>query len=190
MNEAKICTKCKKEFPLSEFYGTVDIRNGKEKIYSRCVKCTLEDRSEEYQKKFAKTGRKNKKSSETQPESPQDMHPYDALMELLPLKDDLTAMLAEFKSGTNKQDINIDSTLLTGKVVPKTFKMYENVIIQFTEFSKQHKQNKLQNTYKHGFLGIHRTAQITESLKTVSTIQALRFFYLCSDLGVDLFTER
>lgn len=43
-----------------------------------------------------------------------------------------------------KKEIKIDSSVLSGKVIPRTFKLYENTSENFTKFCNEHKKLKMQ----------------------------------------------
>lgn len=47
-------------------------------------------------------------------------------------------------SSTKKETLRIDSSVLQGDIIPRTFKLYKNTSKKFTEFCNEHRELKMQ----------------------------------------------
>ncbi|MDM0830968.1 hypothetical protein ACV3OB_16375 [Clostridium perfringens] len=52
--------------------------------------------------------------------------------------------ILELLSSTKKETLRIDSSVLQGDIIPRTFKLYKNTSKKFTEFCNEHRELKMQ----------------------------------------------
>lgn len=52
--------------------------------------------------------------------------------------------ILELLSSTKKETLRIDSSVLQGDIIPRTFKLYKNTSKKFTEFCNEHRELKIQ----------------------------------------------
>ncbi|MDM0633580.1 hypothetical protein QTH57_14590 [Clostridium perfringens] len=52
--------------------------------------------------------------------------------------------ILELLSSTKKETIKIDSSVLQGDIIPRTFKLYKNTSEKFTKFCNNHRELKMQ----------------------------------------------
>lgn len=52
--------------------------------------------------------------------------------------------ILELLSSTKKETLRIDSSVLQGDIIPRTFKLYKNTSEKFTKFCNNHRELKMQ----------------------------------------------
>lgn len=52
--------------------------------------------------------------------------------------------ILELLSSTERKSLKIDSSVLQGDIIPRTFKLYKNTSKKFTEFCNEHRELKMQ----------------------------------------------
>lgn len=52
--------------------------------------------------------------------------------------------ILELLSSTERKSLKIDSSLLQGDIIPRTFKLYKNTSEKFTQFCNEHRELKMQ----------------------------------------------
>lgn len=52
--------------------------------------------------------------------------------------------ILELLSSTKKETLRIDSSVLQGDIIPRTFKLYKNTSEKFTQFCNEHRELKMQ----------------------------------------------
>ncbi|EPB8155504.1 hypothetical protein ACRTAE_002945 [Clostridium perfringens] len=52
--------------------------------------------------------------------------------------------ILELLSNTKKETLRIDSSVLEGDIIPRTFKLYKNTSEKFTQFCNEHRELKMQ----------------------------------------------
>ncbi|MDM0804606.1 hypothetical protein QTI11_14695 [Clostridium perfringens] len=52
--------------------------------------------------------------------------------------------ILELLSSTKKETLRIDSSVLQGDIIPRTFKLYKNTSEKFTKFCNEHRELKMQ----------------------------------------------
>ncbi|NGT68469.1 hypothetical protein G6Z16_16635 [Clostridium perfringens] len=52
--------------------------------------------------------------------------------------------ILELLSSTKKETLRIDSSVLEGDIIPRTFKLYKNTSEKFTKFCNEHRELKMQ----------------------------------------------
>ena len=52
--------------------------------------------------------------------------------------------ILELLSSTERKSLKIDSSVLEGDIVPRTFKLYKNTSKKFTQFCNEHRELKMQ----------------------------------------------
>lgn len=52
--------------------------------------------------------------------------------------------ILELLSNTKKETLRIDSNLLEGDIIPRTFKLYKRTSLKFTKFCNEHRELKMQ----------------------------------------------
>ena len=52
--------------------------------------------------------------------------------------------ILELLSSTKKETLRIDSSVLEGDIIPRTFKLYKNTSEKFTQFCNEHRELKMQ----------------------------------------------
>lgn len=52
--------------------------------------------------------------------------------------------ILELLSSTEKKSLKIDSSVLEGDIIPRTFKLYKNTSEKFTQFCNEHRELKMQ----------------------------------------------
>lgn len=52
--------------------------------------------------------------------------------------------ILELLSSTKKETLKIDSSVLQGDIIPRTFKLYKNTSEKFTKFCNNHRELKMQ----------------------------------------------
>ncbi|UBL09385.1 hypothetical protein [Clostridium perfringens] len=52
--------------------------------------------------------------------------------------------ILELLSSTKKETLKIDSSVLQGDIIPRTFKLYKNTSEKFTKFCNEHRELKMQ----------------------------------------------
>lgn len=70
----------------------------------------------------------------------------EALLKRIERLEEQNKVILELLSNTKKETLKIDSSMssvLSGKVIPRTFKLYENTSLRFTDFCNKHKELKM-----------------------------------------------
>lgn len=52
--------------------------------------------------------------------------------------------ILELLSSTEKKSLKIDSSVLEGDIIPRTFKLYKTTSLKFTQFCNEHRELKMQ----------------------------------------------
>ena len=52
--------------------------------------------------------------------------------------------ILELLSSTERKSLKIDSSVLEGDIIPRTFKLYKNTSLKFTKFCNEHRELKMQ----------------------------------------------
>lgn len=52
--------------------------------------------------------------------------------------------ILELLSSTERKSLKIDSSVLEGDIIPRTFKLYKNTSEKFTQFCNEHRELKMQ----------------------------------------------
>ncbi|WP_242947983.1 hypothetical protein [Clostridium perfringens] len=52
--------------------------------------------------------------------------------------------ILELLSSTERKSLKIDSSVLQGDIIPRTFKLYKNTSEKFTQFCNEHRELKMQ----------------------------------------------
>nr|WP_243276860.1 phage antirepressor KilAC domain-containing protein [Clostridium perfringens] len=52
--------------------------------------------------------------------------------------------ILDLLSSTEKKSLKIDSSVLEGDIIPRTFKLYKNTSEKFTQFCNEHRELKMQ----------------------------------------------
>lgn len=52
--------------------------------------------------------------------------------------------ILELLSSTERKSLKIDSSVLQGDIIPRTFKLYKTTSLKFTQFCNEHKELKMQ----------------------------------------------
>lgn len=52
--------------------------------------------------------------------------------------------ILELLSGTERKSLKIDSSVLQGDIIPRTFKLYKTTSLKFTQFCNEHRELKMQ----------------------------------------------
>ncbi len=52
--------------------------------------------------------------------------------------------ILELLSSTERKSLKIDSNILEGDIIPRTFKLYKPISLKFTQFCNEHRELKMQ----------------------------------------------
>ncbi|MGU8581033.1 hypothetical protein ACV3RC_14265 [Clostridium perfringens] len=68
----------------------------------------------------------------------------DSLIKRIERLEEQQKEILELLSSTKKETLRIDSSVLQGDIIPRTFKLYKNTSKKFTEFCNEHRELKMQ----------------------------------------------
>ncbi|XZI02993.1 hypothetical protein ACSXE3_15210 (plasmid) [Clostridium perfringens] len=68
----------------------------------------------------------------------------DSLIKRIERLEEQQKEILELLSSTKKETLKIDSSVLQGDIIPRTFKLYKNTSKKFTEFCNEHRELKMQ----------------------------------------------
>ena len=68
----------------------------------------------------------------------------DSLLKRIEHLEEQQKEILELLSNTKKETLRIDSSVLEGDIIPRTFKLYKNTSEKFTQFCNEHRELKMQ----------------------------------------------
>ena len=68
----------------------------------------------------------------------------DSLIKRIECLEEQQKEILELLSSTKKETLRIDSKVLEGDIIPRTFKLYKNTSEKFTKFCNNHRELKMQ----------------------------------------------
>ncbi|XZI53227.1 hypothetical protein ACSXD3_18100 (plasmid) [Clostridium perfringens] len=68
----------------------------------------------------------------------------DSLIKRIERLEEQQKEILELLSSTKKETLKIDSSVLQGDIIPRTFKLYKNTSEKFTKFCNEHRELKMQ----------------------------------------------
>lgn len=68
----------------------------------------------------------------------------DSLIKRIERLEEQQKEILELLSSTEKKSLKIDSSVLEGDIIPRTFKLYKNISEKFTKFCNEHRELKMQ----------------------------------------------
>ncbi|EOU1827888.1 hypothetical protein C0L77_000595 [Clostridium perfringens] len=68
----------------------------------------------------------------------------DSLIKRIERLEEQQKEILELLSNTKKETLRIDSNLLEGDIIPRTFKLYKRTSLKFTKFCNEHRELKMQ----------------------------------------------
>ncbi|MFR7934149.1 MAG: hypothetical protein ACLU4S_01780 [Clostridium perfringens] len=68
----------------------------------------------------------------------------DSLIKRIERLEEQQKEILELLSSTERKSLKIDSSLLQGDIIPRTFKLYKNISEKFTQFCNEHRELKMQ----------------------------------------------
>lgn len=68
----------------------------------------------------------------------------DSLIKRIECLEEQQKEILELLSSTKKETLRIDSSVLEGDIIPRTFKLYKNTSEKFTKFCNNHRELKMQ----------------------------------------------
>ncbi|WP_415302384.1 hypothetical protein [Clostridium perfringens] len=68
----------------------------------------------------------------------------DSLIKRIERVEEQQKEILELLSSTERKSLKIDSSVLEGDIIPRTFKLYKNTSKKFTEFCNEHRELKMQ----------------------------------------------
>lgn len=68
----------------------------------------------------------------------------DSLIQRIERLEEQQKEILELLSSTKKETLRIDSSVLEGDIIPRTFKLYKNTSEKFTQFCNEHRELKMQ----------------------------------------------
>nr|WP_275890566.1 hypothetical protein [Clostridium perfringens] len=68
----------------------------------------------------------------------------DSLIKRIERLEEQQKEILELLSSTKKETLKIDSSVLEGDIIPRTFKLYKNTSEKFTKFCNNHRELKMQ----------------------------------------------
>lgn len=68
----------------------------------------------------------------------------DSLIKRIERLEEQQKEILELLSSTKKETLRIDSSVLQGDIIPRTFKLYKNTSEKFTKFCNEHRELKMQ----------------------------------------------
>lgn len=68
----------------------------------------------------------------------------DSLLKRIERLEEQQKEILDLLSNTEKKSLKIDSGVLEGDIIPRTFKLYKTTSLKFTEFCNEHRELKMQ----------------------------------------------
>lgn len=68
----------------------------------------------------------------------------DSLIKRIERLEEQQKEILELLSSTERKSLKIDSSVLEGDIIPRTFKLYKNTSLKFTKFCNEHRELKMQ----------------------------------------------
>lgn len=68
----------------------------------------------------------------------------DSLIKRIECLEEQQKEILKLLSSTKKETLRIDSSVLEGDIIPRTFKLYKNTSEKFTQFCNEHRELKMQ----------------------------------------------
>lgn len=68
----------------------------------------------------------------------------DSLIKRIERLEEQQKEILELLSNTKKETLRIDSSVLEGDIIPRTFKLYKTTSLKFTQFCNEHRELKMQ----------------------------------------------
>ncbi|WP_349400410.1 hypothetical protein [Clostridium perfringens] len=68
----------------------------------------------------------------------------DSLIKRIERLEEQQKEILELLSNTERKSLKIDSSVLEGDIIPRTFKLYKNTSEKFTQFCNEHRELKMQ----------------------------------------------
>lgn len=68
----------------------------------------------------------------------------DSLIKRIERLEEQQKEILELLSSTERKSLKIDSSVLEGDIIPRTFKLYKNTSEKFTQFCNEHRELKMQ----------------------------------------------
>ncbi|MGU8655136.1 hypothetical protein ACV3RG_15625 [Clostridium perfringens] len=68
----------------------------------------------------------------------------DSLIKRIERLEEQQKEILELLSSTERKSLKIDSSVLEGDIIPRTFKLYKNTSEKFTKFCNEHRELKMQ----------------------------------------------
>lgn len=68
----------------------------------------------------------------------------DSLIKRIEHLEEQQKEILELLSSTKKETLRIDSSVMDGDIIPRTFKLYKNTSEKFTKFCNEHRELKMQ----------------------------------------------
>lgn len=68
----------------------------------------------------------------------------DSLIKRIERLEEQQKEILELLSSTERKSLKIDSSVLQGDIIPRTFKLYKTTSLKFTQFCNEHRELKMQ----------------------------------------------
>ncbi|EOU2039968.1 hypothetical protein [Clostridium perfringens] len=68
----------------------------------------------------------------------------DSLIKRIERLEEQQKEILELLSSTERKSLKIDSSVLEGDIIPRTFKLYKTTSLKFTQFCNEHRELKMQ----------------------------------------------
>ena len=68
----------------------------------------------------------------------------DSLIKRIERLEEQQKEILELLSNTERKSLKIDSSVLEGDIIPRTFKLYKTTSLKFTQFCNEHRELKMQ----------------------------------------------
>ncbi|WP_415347994.1 hypothetical protein [Clostridium perfringens] len=68
----------------------------------------------------------------------------DSLIKRIERVEEQQKEILELLSSTERKSLKIDSSVLEGDIIPRTFKLYKTTSLKFTQFCNEHRELKMQ----------------------------------------------
>lgn len=68
----------------------------------------------------------------------------DSLLKRIERLEEQQKEILELLSSTERKSLKIDSSVLEGDIIPRTFKLYKTTSLKFTQFCNEHRELKMQ----------------------------------------------
>nr|WP_243158339.1 phage antirepressor KilAC domain-containing protein [Clostridium perfringens] len=83
----------------------------------------------------------------------------DSLIKRIERLEEQQKEILELLSSTERKSLKIDSSVLEGDIIPRTFKLYKTTSLKFTQFCNEHRELKMQEILTvalEEFMGKHK----------------------------------